>query len=131
MTIDSEISAALDVLLEADFLGRAQSLTLEEAEARLLRSIRRRAENRMPGNLKAINEIEQRALNSLALTPLSYRSVAYDAAGLTATLVRMYAGSEYEIVEAHMALMRSMILNAPEPDIGPLRLVMAKLITGE
>lgn len=109
----------LDVVLQADFLGRAQSLSLEEAEARLVRSLEARSTGIMdPGDHQTLIYWQR----------LGYRAVAYDAAGLTATLVRMYAGSEHEIVDAHMALMRSMIVNAPEPDIGPLRLVMAKLI---
>jgi hypothetical protein len=127
LDIDVEVCRSLDVILEADFLGRAQSLTLEKAEQRLHMALGRHAAGRRGELRTAINEIERRADDDLYLSSLSYRSVAYDAAGLTATMVRMFADSECKIIDAHLALMRSMIVNAPEPDVQPLFEVLDEL----
>lgn len=125
--ISGELCLTLDTLLEADFFGRTQTLTLEQAEQRLLAALERRAQGRRGELSTAINEIERRAEYKLYFSTLSYRSVAYDAAGLTATLVRLYTDADCRILDAHMALMRSMILNEDEPNIQPLLEVLADL----
>lgn len=118
--IDADVARRIDVILEADFLGRAQSLSPEEAQRRLEGSLRNRKQalEGKGGDPQLRMYWEQ----------MGYRSVAYDAAGLTATLVRMYAGSEYELLQAHMHLMRSMITNDDEPNVGPLWTVMSDLV---
>lgn len=109
----------LDALLEADFLGRAQTLTLEQAELRLHRALMSHRE--ASGNRDKDPQV------SAYLDTLGYRSIAYDAAGLTATMVRTFANCEYEIVGAHMQLMRSMVAGEYEPCVQPLFEVLRQL----
>lgn len=116
---DARLIQQIDTVLEADFLGRAQTLTLELAEHRLTRSLKNRSDA-LAGNHGDPQLADY-------WRTMGYRSVAYDAAGLTATMVRMFADSEHDIVGAHMRLMRSMIVDAPEPNVGPLLAVLAEL----
>jgi hypothetical protein len=119
-TVDTKLLTRIETILQADFLGRAQTLSIEEAEQRLVRSLSKRQQ--------ALTNPDRDAQVNAYWKDMGCRSVAYDAAGLTATMVRMYADCEYEIVEAHMRLMRSMILNARELDVAPLRSVLAELL---
>lgn len=120
----------VDTLLEADFLGRAQTLTLEDAERRLKNSVQARVQGRRGEDRKGANELELAAERGLWFSILGYRSVAYDAAGLTATLVRMFADSAHKIVDAHKLLMHSMIRGDDEPDIAPLLSVLNEFREG-
>jgi hypothetical protein len=117
--IDGHLCRHLDLILEADFLGRGQNLTLGQAEARLMAAIVKR-EGGMRGENVLSSAHHDPQWERQHWRETGYRSVAYDAAGLTTTMLREFPDSGYKIIGAHMALMRSMIVNVPVPDIEPL-----------
>lgn len=112
----------IEMVLEADFLGRLQTLTLDEAELRLLRSLRKRE-----AALASPEDDQEPGLVIGYWKEMGYRSVAYDAAGLTTTMAREFPEQEYAILPAHMELMRSMLDNAEHPNVNPLFELLTEL----